>query len=99
MSLKVDPEALRKFAGALTAFAGDVKGIDTGTAFAGAGTALPGTDFDAICQRCTDVTAAAMSHVSGQMDNTAHAAAGSAGNYDVTEAAFVSELAGQGRQL
>lgn len=99
VNLRVDSAALRSFAGALSEFSGDVRGIDAPAAFAGAASALPGTAFDTTVKHLSDVTAAALAHVGSRIDSAAKAAAGSAGNYDITEATFVDDVQNVGRQL
>lgn len=95
MTLKVDPAALRAFAGALTGIAGDVRGTRTDTPTL----AMPGTGLGATASEAGTAVTAALQRIAQRVDNVATIAKGSAGNYEVTDDEFADRMKAQAGAL
>lgn len=90
--MKVDPEALRAFAASVTNAAETMTEWKIGEPFEKSITALPGTDFGELCIRANIATAFALSNLRSRLLEIADLANGSANDYEITEADFVSAL-------
>ncbi|MFG1784490.1 hypothetical protein ACGFIU_18785 [Rhodococcus oryzae] len=92
MSLKVDPEMLRKFGDAVSGASDSIAGLDVSSPFVDSQQALPGTQFGDACVAGFEATAAALRNVCTRLVAISEIAHGTANNYDVSEADFTAKL-------
>lgn len=98
-TVRVDPEALRGFAGKLETEAGAITALDSTDALAAAAGALPGTGFGAPAQRAADLTASCLQRASDRLTTVAGLLRTDAGTYEMSESDFTATLATVGLDI
>lgn len=92
MTLQVDPEALRAFAIFVANTAEAISEWDVGEPYDTSQSALPGTDFAAVCARAFTATEQALSNVRGRLLEVVDITDGAENDYVTAEADFVAAL-------
>jgi hypothetical protein len=90
--LQTNTDDLRTLATKLGGHADAVSKIDPSTGPHDAAAAMPNTKFGGACTAVADPIANAYRSVSGQVQQMARSAAGTASSYDATDAAFTAQL-------
>ncbi|QIS06371.1 ESX-1 secretion-associated protein [Nocardia brasiliensis] len=91
-NMQVDPAALRSFAQTLDTEASEVGGLNSGSAFTDAATALPGTEFGAAAQQADDVVHRCLQRIGGRLTTLAGTMHNAAGKYELAEDDFAAKL-------
>lgn len=92
MTVQVDSEALRTFAGFVASTADAIGEWDIGESYAVSQSALPGTEFASVCARAFAVTDQALSNVHSRLREIADITDGAGNDYIVAETEFVAAL-------
>ncbi|MCD2118839.1 MULTISPECIES: hypothetical protein [Rhodococcus] len=92
MTLHVDPEVLRTFAAFVADTADAMNDWDVGEPYAVSQSALPGTEFAAVCARAFTATDQALGNVCSRLREIVDITDGAANDYVVAETDFVAAL-------
>ena len=92
VTLHVDPEALRTFAAFVADTADAVDDWDVGEPYAVSQSALPGTEFAAVCARAFTATDQALGNVCSRLREIVDITDGAKNDYAVAETDFVAAL-------